>query len=78
MKNLITIVAILLPFYSLNTYAQTCSYNTWRWNVHTKQTVSGERIVRDYEALRPDERDASSGCTVCEEDQVRIDIPGLP
>lgn len=78
MRHLIKIVVFLLPLYSLSTYAQTCSYNTWRWNVHTKQAVNDERIVRDYEALRPDERDASSSCTVCEEDQVKIVLPGLP
>ena len=78
MKSLLGLVVFLLPIYSQLIYAQTCSYNTWRWNVHTRQTVKGERIVRDYEALRPDERDANSGCTVCEEDQVKIDIAGLP
>jgi len=37
-----------------------------------------ERVVRAYDELLPEERDAETGCTVCEEDQVRIDISGLP
>ncbi len=71
----IGLIGLLLTF---NACAQTCSYNTWRWNVHSKQTVQHERVVRPYHLLHADERDTSTGCTVCEEDQVKIDVAGLP
>ena len=63
---------------SFNVSAQSCSYNTWRWNVRSAQTVQFERIVHPYDSLLAEERDADSGCTVCEEDQVKIEIAGLP
>jgi hypothetical protein len=61
-----------------NACAQTCSYNTWRWNVRSKLAVQHERVVRPYHLLRADERDLSTGCTVCEEDQVKLEVTGLP
>ena len=70
--------ACILLLISFNASSQSCSYNTWRWNVRTAQTVRLERIVHSYDALLPEERDANSGCTVCEEDQVKIEIAGLP
>lgn len=73
--RMLVVVVLILPHSS---FAQTCSYDTWRWNVHSKQIVQQERIVRSYAAIRSDERDKASGCTVCEEDQVKIDISGLP
>jgi len=64
--------------FSFNAYAQSCSYNTWRWNVHVNQSVQQERVVHSYDSLMPEERDHNSGCTVCEEDQVGIEVAGLP
>lgn len=63
---------------SSRSYSQTCSYNTWQWNIHTRQAVNQERIVRSYDALATDERDVASGCTVCEEDQEKIFVANLP
>lgn len=61
-----------------NACAQTCSYNTWRWNVRSGQAVQHERVVHPYHLLQADERDAGTGCTVCEEDQIKIKVAGLP
>jgi hypothetical protein len=69
---------LLLLTISPHSYAQTCSYNTWRWNVQSKQTTEQERVVHPYDELVTEERDAASECTVCEEDQEKISVDGLP
>lgn len=71
-------IGLIGLFLTFNACAQTCSYNTWRWNVRSKQAVQHERVVHPYHLLHADERDASTGCTVCEEDQVKMDVAGLP
>ena len=73
-----TIIGLCWLLFTINACAQTCSYNTWRWNVHSKQAVQHERVVHPYATLRKDERDVASRCTVCEEDQVAINLTGLP
>lgn len=58
--------------------AQTCHYDDWRWNVHEKRAVQNMSISKDYALLADNERDAQSGCSVCQEDQQVIRIQGLP
>lgn len=69
---------LLLLAITPHVYAQTCSYNTWRWNVQSRQITEQARIVHPYDELLPEERDDASNCTVCEEDQVKITVAGLP
>lgn len=55
----------------------TCSYTTYKWNVFQRKAVSHRRIQHPYHLLADHERDPGTGCTVCEEDQQRVDLPGL-
>lgn len=55
----------------------TCSYSTYQWNVIEKRAVNRERVVHAYSRLTDREVDRLTGCTVCEEDQVTIRLPGL-
>ena len=57
--------------------AERCSYNNYKWNVHQRQAVSHQRISKLRSELSAAERDAATGCTVCEEDQVELSLPGL-
>jgi hypothetical protein len=57
---------------------QTCTYQSFRWNVVSRRAEAPERVRRPYDALREEEIDAASGCTVCEEDQEWIALAPLP
>jgi len=53
---------------------QNCTYSTYKWNVNLKKAVDFETVSHPYSELRAEEIDPETGCTVCEEDQVIIDI----
>jgi hypothetical protein len=55
-----------------------CTYNSYKWNTVTRQVVARERITKPYAELSPQEVDARTGCSVCEQDQVSIELLGLP
>ncbi len=54
-----------------------CTYQTYRWNVELRRGVEFDMVQHSYDLLSDDEVDPSSGCTVCEEDQVIVDVPPL-
>ncbi len=54
-----------------------CSYNTWTWNTFEKRSEKHRRVIKSYDEITDIEIDKSSGCTVCEEDQVWIKLNGL-
>ena len=56
----------------------TCTYTTYRWSVPLKRAVDRRTVRRPYSELRPEEVDAATGCSVCEEDQEWIEVAGLP
>lgn len=56
---------------------ETCTYTTYKWNVNTRTAVAFQRVRHAYHELDVSERDLLTGCTVCEEDQVVLDLPGL-
>lgn len=58
--------------------ADTCTYHTWEWNTVTRQSVNHRKVVKNKAELTEYERDPGSGCTVCEEDQIRIEMDGVP
>lgn len=58
--------------------SSSCSYTTYKWNVNLKQAVSRKRVTHPYENMQPFEIDSQTGCTVCEEDQVVIDLKTDP
>ena len=55
----------------------TCTYSTYKWNVNMRKAVDFERVRHPYSELTEDEVDPATGCTVCEEDQVVIELPDL-
>lgn len=55
----------------------TCSYDTYKWNIYQRKAVARERVQHAYSKLADYERDEATGCTVCEEDQQWIALPGL-
>ena len=55
----------------------TCTYSNYKWNVHKRQAVSHQRVEKLRSELSAAERDATTGCTVCEEDQVELSLVGL-
>lgn len=54
-----------------------CSYSSYRWNVTTRQAVDHQRIEKLRSALSRAEYDAATGCSVCEQDQTELRLPGL-
>lgn len=58
-----------------------CTYDTWSWSVELRGTVEPRHVQKDYAALTDEEKApdwATSGCTICREDQEVLRIPGLP
>ena len=55
----------------------TCTYETYRWNTRLRQAVDFRLVRKDYSAVTAAEVDADTGCTVCDEDQVVIEIDGV-
>ncbi len=69
---------LLLTLHVPPTDADTCSYSTYRWNVHQKKGVEFREVQHPYSELQAFEIDQATGCTVCREDQVAIHIGDLP
>ena len=55
----------------------TCSYTTYKWNVVQRKAVEYRRVSHPYDRVTDIERDEATGCTVCEQDQVDIALPGI-
>ena len=51
---------------------QTCTYADWTWSAAERRAVDIREVEKPYSALRDDERDALTGCSICREDQVEI------
>ena len=58
-------------------FAQTCHYSTWNWNVKLKKAVQYRTVSKAYQDLTEHEIDLQSGCSVCREDQVEINLPNI-
>ena len=54
-----------------------CSYTTYKWNTHTRRAVDHRAVRHPYSELGPIQIHEATGCTVCEEDQVEIRLPGI-
>lgn len=57
---------------------KTCSYKTYSWNTVERKAVEFQFISHAYSSISEIEIDPTTGCTVCEEDQVEISIAPLP
>lgn len=56
---------------------ETCSYDNYQWSTREKRAVNRHRVVHPYNALRKDEIDPVTGCTVCREDQVELNLANI-
>jgi hypothetical protein len=54
-----------------------CNYTTYTWNVYSRSAVDHRHIEKPYAELQAFEIDAATGCSVCEQDQVEIQLNGL-
>ncbi len=71
-------VGALVLALTLSAHSFDCHYQSWRWDTR-RQAASELREVRKFKRdLTPEERGSVAGCTVCEEDQVELRIPGAP
>lgn len=67
----------LLLMFTPQLAAEQCSYSTWSWNVQQKKAVNYRAVKKDIRELAPYERDSVTGCSVCEQDQVEIQLPNI-
>jgi hypothetical protein len=78
------ILPVLLAFLTTSASAEMlqmpseCTYEMQVWNVKARGSTDQKKIRHPYADLKAEEIDPKTGCTVCLEDQVRIDIPQLP
>ncbi len=74
--SILFIAALLWPWGLVR--AGNCSYNTWEWNTLARRSENHRQVVKARADLTPEEKDPSSDCTVCGEDQTRIEVEGIP
>ena len=79
MLNKLLLIPIILSIYmpALAEQPKTCTYSTYKWNVHQRKAVEYKRVQHPYNNLTSFEIHKDTGCTVCEEDQVEIAISGI-
>jgi len=70
-------IAICACAAQADSQSQTCHYSTYKWNVNSRTVVEAKTISKLKSELSPAEIDTTSGCTLCEEDQEAIRLPGL-
>jgi hypothetical protein len=70
----LVLMSALILFGSPNAYAQTCTYQTYKWNVEAKRAVERQSISKPYSSLEASERDPVTGCSVCDEDQRAVTL----
>lgn len=56
---------------------QTCTYETFNWNVRQQRPVNIHTVTHPYSELAPEETDPQTGCTVCQEDQRLMQVGNL-
>jgi hypothetical protein len=73
----IFLLIFLINLVQLIEASELCTYSTWSWNVNQKRVVNNEKISKPKSKLSPEEIGTIPGCSVCEEDQREIRLPGL-
>lgn len=68
----------VFSFLAITAQAATCTYETWDWDTRTKKSINHRKIQKEKANLTKEERGDISGCTVCSEDQVEVQLPHLP
>ena len=59
-------------------YAEQCTYETWDWDSVQKKSVNHRKVSKLKSELTKEERGETDKCTVCEEDQIEVQIESLP
>lgn len=54
-----------------------CSYDTYQWSTIEKRALNRHRVTHPYSELTREEVDPITGCSVCREDQVELQLPGI-
>ena len=77
------LLAVLVSWSSLAVAEapRTCTYETYAWSVTEKRAVDRRTVTKPRAELSADEKAPdfeTSGCTVCQEDQVEVRVAGLP
>jgi len=75
--NLFIICSLCLNITFVFASEDLCTYQTYKWNVKLKRAVDFKTVRQNYSNLTVGEVDAATGCSVCQEDQVEIDLPGV-
>ena len=60
---------------------RTCTYDTWSWSVAERRAVGHRHVSKPYADLTAEEKapdHATTGCTMCREDQETVRVAGLP
>ena len=68
----------MLFSFSVSGSEKMCTYTTYKWNTISRKAVDFKTVQHPYSDLQSFEIDEQTGCTVCEEDQVVIQIGDLP
>lgn len=79
MSRLLPSLLLLTLLCTTTAYAapQQCSYDTYQWSTVEKRAVNRRHVSHPYSELREEEIDTLTGCTVCREDQVELQLPGI-
>ncbi|MEK6743441.1 MAG: M15 family metallopeptidase [Nitrospirota bacterium] len=54
-----------------------CTYVVQTWNVDLKSSLQKQEVRHPYDEITSAETDPATGCTVCSEDQILVDLPPL-
>jgi hypothetical protein len=74
----ILIVAFLVVFPTLlRAEPERFTYETYKWNAFTTKDGRSHLVVKPYRRIGVEERDETTGCTVCREDLVEVRLEGV-
>jgi len=77
-RNKIKLALLIFGFASLSSAEpQNCTYSTYKWSVNEKRAVEYREVQKKYSELTDIERDKTTGCTVCREDQRWVHVGNL-
>lgn len=71
-------VILLGAMLSQKVFAEPCTYESWDWDSIQRKSVHHQKIQKLKSDLSSEELGTLAGCTVCEEDQVELQIEGIP
>jgi hypothetical protein len=73
----LSVVPLFFLTVKLSFAGSLCTYSTYKWNTRQGKAVQFERIEKPYSQVEPRETDERTGCTVCEQDQTTVSLPGI-